>query len=65
MRSIAVTNSAQALLLKDRLALRLELVVPAPALAGLFHPAAGDEAALLQPVEQWVKRGDIELERAF
>src|SRR5580698_11339921 len=54
-----------ALLLKDRLALRGEPVIAASALTGLFHPKARDEAALLQPVEQWIKRGYIELEHAL
>src|ERR1035438_7774003 len=54
-----------ALLLEDCLALRRELVISASPLTGLFHPAARDEAALFQPVEQRIKRGDIELEHAI
>src|SRR5439155_8258887 len=37
-------------------------VVAAAALAGLLHPAAGDHAAPLEPVEQRVERGDVEAE---
>src|SRR5581483_3001959 len=53
------------LLLEDGLALHRELVISASPLTGLFHPSARDEAALFKPVEQGIKRGDIELENAF
>src|SRR5687767_8632704 len=39
-------------------------VKPLAALAGLLHPAPGDEAALLEAVEHRVERGDVELEHA-
>src|ERR1700733_4633697 len=54
-----------ALLLQYCLALCGQLVISAPALAGLLHPSAGDEAAFLQAIKQRVKRGNIERERAF
>src|SRR5512146_3506449 len=37
-----------------------ELVIAAAALPALLHPAALDPAALLQPVKQRIKRGDVE-----
>src|SRR6185437_8990820 len=57
-------NPGVALLLQDEAACRRELVIAAAALAGFFHPAALDPAALLQPVQQRIKRRDVEGERA-
>ena len=41
-----------------------QLVIAAPALAGLLDPLPLDEPAPLQAVEQRVERGDVELEHA-
>src|SRR5207342_139486 len=42
---------------------RSEPVVTAPALPGLFDPAAANPAAFFQPIKKRVKRRDIEMER--
>src|SRR5712692_8120584 len=39
-------------------------VVASPSLPGFLHPAAFDPAALLQPVEEGIERGDVEAQRA-
>src|SRR6185312_15914710 len=54
-----------ALLLQDLASGGRELVIAAAALAGLFHPAAKDPATLFQPVQQRIKRRDVEGERAL
>src|SRR6185312_1234674 len=52
------------LLLQDLASGGRELVIAAAALACFFHPAALDPAALLQSVQQRIKRGNVEGERA-
>src|ERR1051325_11170906 len=44
--------------------LRRETVEAAAALAALLDPAALDQAATLEPVEDRIERGDVELQRA-
>src|SRR5262245_62814930 len=41
-----------------------QFVITPPPLPGLLHPLALDPAALFQPVEQWIERGDVEAQRA-
>lgn len=55
---------ALALGTKHLAALRGQGVTAAAALFGLLHPAAIDQALLLQPVKQRVKRGDVKLQSA-
>src|SRR6266571_7737197 len=40
-------------------------VVASPPLSGFLDPAAIDPAALLQPVEEGIERGDVEAQRAL
>src|SRR5262245_53426170 len=42
-----------------------QLVIAPPPLPGLLHPLPLDPAALLQPVEQRIERGDVETQRAL
>lgn len=37
-----------------------QVVIAAAALAGLFNPTPVDPAALLDPIEHWIERGDAE-----
>src|SRR5262245_66242024 len=53
-----------ALRLEDAGASGCQAVIPPAALAGLLDPTALDPAALLEPVQQRIQRGDAELEHA-
>src|SRR5215470_8559614 len=55
---------ASALLRQDVFASRGETIVSAPALAGLFNPAAPNPIPFLKSIKQWIKRGDVESNRA-
>src|SRR5258708_3294577 len=53
-----------ALRLEHLFARRRKPVAAAAALAGLFNPGALNPAALLEPVQQRIERGDAELQHA-
>jgi hypothetical protein len=56
---------AAALVFQDLLSRGCELIVASSALSRLLDPSPYDEAPLFEPIEQRIKRGDIELEQTF
>jgi len=54
-----------ALVLQHLLPSGSELIVASSALSLLFNPSPNDKVPLFETIEQWIKRGDIELEEAF
>jgi hypothetical protein len=54
-----------ALVFQDLLPSGSELIVATSALSLLFDPTPDDEAPLFEPIQQWIERGDIELEETF
>ena len=42
-----------------------QAVKPTPALSGLFHPAAGDQASIFEAAENGIERADAELDASF
>src|SRR5580698_11296436 len=52
----------RALRFQHFLSLSGQLVIAATALAGLLYPSPCNPSALFEPVEQGIKRGDVELQ---
>ena len=65
--AMATTKSFPPLaLLREHLpSLSRQAVIAPAALTGLLHPRAGEPAAALEAIEQGIKGGDLEPERAL
>src|ERR1700733_11623857 len=50
--------------LQHLLPLRCEFVITATALAGLFNPSPLDQAACLQPIQQWIEGSNVVLQHS-
>ena len=47
---------------EDLLSIVCQPVVAPPSLARFFHPSSGNPSTFFQAIQQWVKRGDVELQ---